>query len=566
MRENIETLANRGDHEERATQKEILIAIAQESCELFHHEMTAYAQVKRGDHKETWPVQSRTFRLFLEQQYHERTGGSPSSNARTEALSTIEALARFEGQEHPVYRRVARLGNKIVIDLGDPGWRVIEVSDIGWCILSDSPVRFHRGKDTQALPVPEPGGRIDDLFSFINVKPEDRLLFLAWVIFSLMPDGPFTILVLRAFHGSGKTTTSRYILSLIDPRKGGLRAFPKDERDLAIAATNGWLMGFDNLSHVPPNISDALCRLTHGSGFATRTLYENTEETIIDAKRPILLNSISDIIDRPDLADRALLLELPPIDGPRKTEVQIEEWFQKMAPRLMGSILDLMVQTLRELPGVGYENLPRMADFARVGIAVERVLGYPEGSFLDTYSGKRAEQTANVLDHPVVAGVFNLLENSSPDGWFGTFKELRAALEEIASESDKRSPNWPKTEKGLGNLLRNLAPAIRSQGLETTFPGHSKKGSTLTIKKVRETRSPQSPQSPARTGAVPEGDRWGDRPKPEPSPQSPGDHGDHPENGQSPRQSPEISRTVATGERGDHGDRQNQSFLFEEVD
>lgn len=564
---NIEALA-REQHpakEEMPTQKDIIIRIAKE-CELFHSDMVPYARSTRNGHKEVWPVQSRTFRLYLEQCYHEKTGGSPSSNARTEALSTVEALARFSGQEYPVYRRVARHGNKILIDLGDPDWRVIEVSEVRWTILSESPVRFHRGKDAQALPAPESGGDLKDLFEFINIKTEDHLVFLAWMIFSLMPDGPFAILVLRAFHGAGKTTTSRYIISLVDPRKGGLRAFPKDERDLAIAARNGWLMGFDNLSHVPATISDALCRLTHGAGFATRTLYENTEETIIDAKRPILLNSISDIIDRPDLADRVLLLELPPLDGPRKTEAQIEEQFQKMAPRLMGAILDLMVQVIRELPDVGFEGLPRMADFARVGIAVERVLEYPAGSFMASYLGKRAELTANVLDHPVVAGVFNLLENSSPDGWFGTFKELRADLEEIVSESDRRSPNWPKTEKGLGNLLRNMAPAIRSQGVEITFPGHSKKGSILKIKKVGETRSPQSPQSPTRTGAIPEGDRCGDRPKSEPSPQSPGEHGDRLKNGQSPRQSPEISRTVATGDRGDHGDRQNQSFTFEEVD
>ena len=547
MTENIDALSREQGRlrEEQPTQKEILITIAKESCELFHHDMTPYARITQDGHKEVWPIASRTFRLFLDQQYHQITGGSPSSNARTEALSTIEALARFRGEEHPVYRRVARLGNKIVIDMGDSAWNVIEVSDAGWQILSESPVRFHRGKDAQSLPIPEKGGTLDDLWHFINIKSDDRLPFLAWLIFSLMPAGPFVILVLRAFHGSGKSTTSRYTIALIDPRRGGLRSFPKDERDLAIASTNGWFMAFDNLSHIPAFISDALCRLTHGAGFATRTLYENTEETIIDAKRPILLNSIGDIIDRPDLADRVLLLELPPLDGPRRTEAQIEADFQKKGPKIMGAILDLMAQFLRELPDVGYDGLPRMADFARVGIAVERVLGYPDGAFVAEYMKHREDLAANILDHPIVAALFKLLEGAFPSGWSGTFKELKSELENTP-DADKYSPNWPKTSKKLGNDLRNMAPILKNQGLDLVFGGHTKKGSYLSIRKIRETQSPRSPQSPARTVAAPEGDHCGDRPKE-----------------QSPGQSPQKARTIATGDHGDDGDHSSPPFLFD---
>jgi hypothetical protein len=59
-----------------------------------------------------------------------------------------------------------------------------------------------------------------------------------------------------------------------------------------IAATNSWCMALDNISHLPAWLSDAVCRLSTGGGFATRTLYENDEETIFDAQRPIILNGI----------------------------------------------------------------------------------------------------------------------------------------------------------------------------------------------------------------------------------------------------------------------------------
>ncbi len=475
----------------KPTQKEILIGLAKENCTFFHTpDMIAYAEVSTDGHREVWPVKSHTFRLYLERLFHKETGGSPSTNARSEALSTLEALARFDGKEHPVHRRVAREGNGIVIDLGTTDWNIVLVSKDGWEILKKSLVRFHRGKDQLALPVPMTEGKIDRLFSFLNIPAEsDRLLFLAWLIFSLMPGGPYVILVLRAGHGSGKSATSRFTLCLIDPRKGGLRAFPKDERDLAIAATNGWLMAFDNLSHIPADISDALCRLTHGAGFATRTLYENTEETIIDAKRPILMNSISDIIDRPDLADRVLLIELPPLIGTRKTEKQLEDEFEAEAPALFGAVLDLMVKVLRILPGVGYENLPRMADFARVGIAVEEALGYETGTFMTAYRSKREDLTANVLDHPVVQAILHLLEKPAASPWTGIVQELKVKLEAIASESDRRSTSWPKSPKGLSNKLRNFAPSLRAQGIAIEFGGHSEGGNLVTIKKTEEERT-----------------------------------------------------------------------------
>ena len=561
MTVNMERLAK--EQEERPTQKETLIDIAK-SCELFHHDMMAYAQIERDGHKEVWPVTSRTFRLYLEQRYHQMTGGSPSSNARTEALSTVEALARFGGEEHPVFRRVARLGIKIVIDLGDPAWRVIEVSPNGWQILTESPVRFHRGKDVQSLPVPVKGGSLGGLWHFINVREEDRLLFLAWIIFSLMPDGPFVILALRAFHGSGKTTTSKYTISLVDPRKGGLRAFPKDERDLAIASTNGWLLAFDNLSRIPDYISDALCRLTHGSGFATRKLYENVEETIIDTKRPILMNSIGDVVDRPDLADRVLLLELPPLDGPRRTEAQIEEDFQKKGSGIMGAILDLMVMVLQKLPEVGYDDLPRMADFARVGIAVERALQYPDGSFMGAYMRHRQDISENVLDNPIVAAIFTLLEDSY--GWSGTFKELKLCLEKIVPDADRYNPTWPKTAKKLGNDLRNLAPTLKTQGINISFDGHSEKGSVVTIKKVGKEQSGQSDSQPTRTGAVPRADRWADRSSAEQLGQSGTDQPDHHRQEQSSQQSGKKFSNDNTFDHPDHPDRLKPSFLFEEVD
>ena len=112
-------------------------------------------------------------------------------------------------------------------------------------------------------------------------------------------------------------------------------------------------------------LSDALCRLATGGGFSTRTLYENDEETIFSSKRPIILNGITNFVNRHDLNDRSLLVNLEPIpDEKRLTEKELNAKFEKDAPFILGALLDAASEALRNIETTKLERLPRMADFA----------------------------------------------------------------------------------------------------------------------------------------------------------------------------------------------------------
>ncbi len=89
--------------------------------------------------------------------------------------------------------------------------------------------------------------------------------------------------------------------ALVDPSAAPLRTTTRNEHDLFIAATSAWVVAFDNISNLQPWLSDALCRLSTGGGFSTRTLYENREQELFDATRPAILNGITDVATRPDL-------------------------------------------------------------------------------------------------------------------------------------------------------------------------------------------------------------------------------------------------------------------------
>src|SRR4029450_13413809 len=98
-----------------------------------------------------------------------------------------------------------------------------------------------------------------------------------------------------AGQGSAKSSLVRVFRSLIDPNTAALRTTPRDERDLVIAATNGWVIAVEDLSPLPDWLSDAVCCLATGTGFATRELYTDAEEAIFAAQRPIVMNGIEEV-------------------------------------------------------------------------------------------------------------------------------------------------------------------------------------------------------------------------------------------------------------------------------
>jgi hypothetical protein len=141
------------------------------------------------------------------------------------------------------------------------------------------------------LPVPERGGSIEALRSFLNIPSRnDLVLIVAWLLAALRSGGLYPLLAISGEQGSAKTVLSKLLKALIDPNAAPVRALSREERELMIAANNGYLLAFDNLSGLPVWLSDALCRLATGGSFAVRQLYTDDEEMLFEAARPILLN------------------------------------------------------------------------------------------------------------------------------------------------------------------------------------------------------------------------------------------------------------------------------------
>lgn len=265
---------------------------------------------------------------------------------------------------------------------------------------------------------------------------------------------------------------------VLDPNSSALRLRPQNEQDLMICAKNSWLLAFDNLSRLGERMSDALCALSTGGGFATRRLYTDSDEELFDAKRPIIVNGI-DFAMRPDLADRVIALLLPEIeDQRRRQEAEVFEDLERMRPRVLGALLDALSGALRNLPSVELADVPRMADFAYFGVAVEKTLSWPPGSFMAAYVKNRQELNARAVEGSPVAGpLIRFLGQVKGEAWRGTMTDLYDKLHAAASEQEKRL--FPKTARGLGEALTRIKPSLRAaEGIRLKKlgrQGHSKR-------------------------------------------------------------------------------------------
>ncbi|WP_119417947.1 hypothetical protein [Desertibaculum subflavum] len=467
----------------RTPQRDKLIAIGLEARLWRDADFNAYATIPVDSHNENHPVRGTAFRRWLISKFGERhrtrlpggrdTPSAPGNQAIADALQSIEAAATQKPERMPAVR-LGRHNDAIYLDLGSADWRVVRIDQNGWEVLQESPVPFLRANGMRPLPCPQRGGGISDLAPFLNVASDaDRMLVTAWLVAALRPEGPFVPLILNGEQGSCKSTACRILRRLIDPNVAELRAPPRDEGDIIIAAKNSWIVAYDNLSVVSSEMADALCRLATGAALGKRKLYSDSAEELIQASRPVLANGIPSLATRPDLADRAIVLNLPPVDARRRqTEAQFWAAFNMASPGILGALLDGVATALRRLPTVMLSRTPRMADFATFVEAAAPAFGWAEGEFLDAYQSNRDAAVSESVDADAVA--IQARELIDREGrWSGTATELLNRLLAIAPEDVRRERSWPKDATRLSNRLRRAAPNLRALGYRIDLDGRS---------------------------------------------------------------------------------------------
>ena len=466
-------------HKGGSAQVRRLLDMVERDCTLFHCGDEAFAEFEHDGHRQSWPVPSQGFSAWLRARYFEASdGGAPNNEALQTAIGTIAARAQFRGLAREVYRRVGSEAGRLYLDLCNDAWQAVEIDATRWRCVDRPAVRFIRTRHMRALPEPKRNGQIEALRAFLNLAGDDDFnLAVAWLLAALRPTGPYPVLVLTGEQGSAKSTCARMLRALVDPHEAALRAPPRNEHELFIAARNAHVLAFDNLSTVLAWLSDALCRLSTGAGFAARKLYTDDEESVISAERPVLLNSIDAVVTRGDLADRAIVLTLEAIpDTHRKRESVLWADFERARPHILAALLDAMVVGLNRLEEVRLDELPRMADFAEWAVACEPGM-FDEGAFLRAYALNRKGAVTTVMDaSPVASAICDLMRKRRGQVWEGTATELYRELTGPVDKRVMKTPGWPVNAQTLSRCLNTVTSALRPVGITV---GRQKSGQRL---------------------------------------------------------------------------------------
>ena len=474
------------------SQAEVLVRLTCECCELWHDsDGRGYASFEQEDgamkHSQHWPINSVGFGELLARLAHTKMGMAPSNETLTTVKNTLSGKARFDGAEYAVFLRCGKDETGYWIDLCDEQWQAICVTATGWRLVSNPSVRFIRTKAMRPLPHPLQGGSFTPLWSFLNIPQDDRVLLLAWVLESLRCDTPYPLLELTGEQGSAKSTNQTIIRRLIDPNQVMLRGRPKTVEDIYVSAKNNHLLSFENLSNITGDMSDALCTVATGGGTAGRTLYTNDEETILEAHNPVIINGIGAVVIRQDLLDRTISICLPTIEQ-RRTEEDLKEGIDQYLPSIFGGILTLFANSLAALPHVSIpaEELPRMADFAKLGEAMGAALDAQPGQWLDKYHEHRRNAVRRTIDSsPVAVQCLKFIELGHSHQ--GTVKDLLRKLTDLHGTALEVKDFWPRTPRGLGDILRRVAPGMRLLGVQLSVDNKPKRdGVHCTLRKISD--------------------------------------------------------------------------------
>lgn len=474
-----------------------LVALARDRYDLFMSEDGRPYGVTQDGPNIALPLRGKAgLRSQLARIYTDDNGGSvPSQSALADAMTVLEGVAQAADPRVP-HLRVARHGSQMIVDLGTSDGACVIIGPDGWRRAARSPVLFRRSGAMKPLPVPiRDGDGLAKLRDLLNTSDEGFRLLVAWLVACFIPDLPHPILTFRGEQGTGKSKGAAMVIGIIDPSGAPKRTAPRDIKSWATQAFNSWALCLDNVSIIPDWLSDALCRAVTGDGIVDRALYTDDDVVVLEFRRVLAMTTIDAGALAGDLAERLLTIELLLIpDHKRREEAELDAAYAEAHAAILASLFDLLADVLQVLPDVQLTERPRMADFARVLAAVDKVKGWET---LQTYKASARDAVADVLDgEPFAQAVVALVDRAGEAGLILTASEL---LERVPTP-ERLPKKWPKDPTRAGGQLKRLAPALRTIGIEVD---DSKRGPkpkkqrlyalTATAERRSETASPAFP-------------------------------------------------------------------------
>lgn len=475
---NFLGLAKQGKIKE-PTQAEQLLDISSDLV-LFHDQYREPHVFLAG---ECIRLKDKKIRQHLSYRMYQTTGKAPNSDAIAQALAVMEGKAIFEGEQRNLENRVAKYKSGFLFDLGDH--RSVFIQQGTWDVINSPPI-FRRYTHQQIQIDPLRGGDPWALFDYLNVAEEHRLLILVTFISYLVPEIPHPIFHPWGPQGSGKTSVGKAAKLLVDPSSVLTLAASHDRSVLIHNLFKHYLPVFDNVSGISGEVSDLLCQACTGGGIEKRQLYTDDESVIYDIRRCVGLNGVNLAFAKPDLLDRTLLLHMERIQpDKRREEGELWESFGRAKAGVLGGMFSTLADAMGVYPSVKLDELPRLADFARWGVAIATALDTTgkglAKQFTADYSANVRRQSEEVVAGNTLCSVL-LGYMANRDIWETTVGEAFTTLREKANP-DRYDRTFPSAEKELRKHLMRINTTLIDHGISYTIADRGPGGYPIAFRK-----------------------------------------------------------------------------------
>lgn len=312
----------------------------------------------------------------------------------------------------------------------------------------------------------------------------DRLLLMAFMVNACFPNNEYPILLITGVSGSGKTTLTEFILEIIDPTSFGVAAPLTSTEEIKLAAFHRHVPAFDNNGGVfKPNIQNLLCQSSTGGKAIARKFFTNNDTVDVDLRKPIIFNSLQSPFSQHDLLSRVIHLQLKPLTNAdyAKTggKTNMKSQFKADLPKILKGFYVILQEVFVLIDKIkNPETLFRMGDFTKVGIALEQVLGYEEGSFIEAYKNNLKQGSAAIIEDSDLAQAVILLAGKLREAKTYHLTELITALKGY-SNSPHSIPGNPKAFKT--QLCQVEKALFEVRGIKIKHLIKSNKGARLMI-------------------------------------------------------------------------------------
>lgn len=464
--------------------------------------------------REVFNINDSKFSYFLDQMARDELGFLMTKQAIDTAQFRFKSMASQKGKVAEICPRINGNAQRIYIDLHNRQNEVVEIGEgigenggYGWRVTTQYHGIFRRvdGQERLARPVRNADNaavwkEFKELFH--PGSEENWVLMIGWLFGCLRPPtAPYAGLIVAGEQDSGKTLKTRMLRALIDPNTRELGSKPRDERDLAISAQNQFIVGFENMSGMDKNLSDAFCRIATGSSFSTRKLRTDDEEKVFKVIRPLLFNGIDSQMGGDDFKRRMIHVDLPRLPSKEKLdELEIAARFNRLRPQVLGALCDAAALALENFPKMPNVDVGRgLVHFDRWVRAGEAALPWDRGRWHRSYLANMREVAALASEAPFPHAVQLLLDEHEEQNGKGVPLELKTgdlclklnrigALQLIDSEEYarmdetarritleralvdlKREKSFPTDPKWCGRALKREASMLLQVGVDARY-------------------------------------------------------------------------------------------------